>query len=68
LIVVMVATEDGSTNDVLGRDTSDGRQPTCPEWWLQTKAAMGAAMIVTNVVLENTLGVEVLTPARVFRP
>ena len=59
-ILVMESAEDGSRDDVLGRDTSDGRQPTCSERRLHAKATMGAAMIVTNVVLENALGVDIV--------
>lgn len=41
----MEPAEDRSRDDVLGRDTSDGRQPTRPDWWPHAKTAMGSAMI-----------------------
>ena len=53
----MQPTEDSSTANVLGRDTSRGREPTRTEWRLHSKTAMGAAMVVANVRLQNTLGV-----------
>ena len=56
----MEPAEDRSRDDVLGRDTSDGREPTCPERRLHTQAAMGSAMVVRNVLLENTLGVGII--------
>jgi hypothetical protein len=56
----MEPTEDGSRNNVLGWNTSHGGQPTRADWWLHAKTAMGSAMIVTNVILENTLGVDIV--------
>ena len=56
----MESAEDGSRNNVLGWNTSHGRQPTCPDRRLHAKTAMGAALIVTNVLLENALGVGVI--------
>jgi hypothetical protein len=52
----MEPTEDGARNKVLGWNTSHGRQPTCPDRRLNAKTAMGSAMIVTNVLLENARG------------
>jgi len=56
----MEPTEDGARNKVLGWNTSHGRQPTCPDRRLNAKTAMGSAMIVTNVLLENARGVGVI--------
>jgi hypothetical protein len=52
----MEPTEDGSRNNVLGWNTSHGRQPTRADRWRHAKTSMGSAMVVANVLFENTLG------------
>jgi hypothetical protein len=59
-VLAVEPTEDESRNNVLGWNTSHGRQPTGADRWLHAKTAMGSAMMVTNVVLENTLGVDIV--------
>jgi hypothetical protein len=52
VILVMEPAEDRPGNNVLGWNTSHGRQPTCAERWLHAKTAVWSAMIVANVVLQ----------------
>jgi hypothetical protein len=59
-ILVVEPTEDGSRNNVLGWDTSHGRQPTGADRWLHAKTAMGSAMIVTSIFLQHPLGVDIV--------
>ena len=56
----MEPTEDRSRNNVLGGDSSHGRQPTRADRWLHAKTAMGSAMIVTSISLQHTLGVDIV--------
>jgi hypothetical protein len=54
----MEPAEDRPGNNVLGRNTSHGRQPTCAERWLHAKTAVWSAMIVANVFLQHAVGVD----------
>ena len=65
-ILVMEPAEDRSRDDVLGRDTSDGREPTCPEWRLHTKAAMGSVRLGTEFLRRtgNSYGLATATSDR----
>ena len=60
VILVMEPAEDRPGNNVLGRDTSRGRQPTCAERWLHAKTAVWSAMIVANVLLQHAVGVDII--------
>jgi hypothetical protein len=57
---MMQLAENSSTANVLGRDTSRGREPTRTEWRLHSKTAMGAAMVIANVRLQNTFAVDLV--------
>jgi hypothetical protein len=56
----MKPAEDRSRDEVLGCNTSHGPKPTCPEWRLHAKTAMGSAMVITNVLLQDTLCVDLV--------
>jgi len=60
VVLVMEPTEDRSRNNVLGRDPSRGRQPTCAERWLHAKTAVGSAMIVATIFLQHAVGVDII--------
>jgi len=62
----MEPAEDRSGNNVLGRNTSHGRQPTYAERWLHAKTAVCSAMIVANVasvanvLLQHSVGLDII--------
>jgi low affinity Fe/Cu permease len=56
----MEPTQDRSRGNVLGRNMPRGRKPTRAEWRLHSKTAMGAAMIIANVFLQNTFAVDLV--------
>jgi hypothetical protein len=56
----MEPAEDRPRNNILGRDTSHGRKPTRAERRRHAKTAMGATMIVTDILFQNALGVNVV--------
>ena len=60
VILVMEPAEDRPGNNVLGRNSSHGRQPTCAERRLHVKTAMGTTMIVTDILFQKALGVNVV--------
>ena len=53
-------TKDSSRGNLFGRDTSRRRKPTCATWRLHAKTAMGPAMVVANVFLQNTFAMDLV--------
>ena len=60
VVLVMEPAEDRSRNNVLGRDSSHGRQLARAIRWLHAKTAMGSAMIVTSIFLQDARGVNLV--------
>ena len=60
VVLVMEPTEDRSRSNVLGWNTPHGQQPSRADRWLHTKAAMGSTVIVTDIFLQHTIGVDVV--------
>jgi hypothetical protein len=56
----MEPAEDRPGNNILGRDTSHGRQPSCAERRLHVKTAVGSAMVVANAFLQHTIGMDIV--------
>jgi hypothetical protein len=53
----MQPTEDRSRNNVLGRNTSHGRKPTCPERRLHVKTSVRPTVVVANILVQDSLAV-----------
>ena len=56
----MEPADDRPGNNVLGRNPSHGRQPSRADRRLHAKTAMGSGMVVRSVLLENTLGADIV--------
>lgn len=57
VVLVMEATQYRSRDDLFGWDTAHGREPASSQWRLHPKTAMGSAMVIANVLVQNTLAV-----------
>ena len=64
----METTQYWSRDDVFGWDMPRGREPARAEWRLHSKTAMGAAMIIANVFLQNTFAVDMVEDYHVVEP
>ena len=58
VVLVMEATQDRSRDDVFGWNTAHGREPVGSQRRLHPKTAMGSAMVIANVLVQNALALE----------
>ena len=54
----MEATQDRSKDDVSGWNTAHGREPAGSQRLLHPKTAMGSAVVIANVLVQNGLALE----------